>query len=428
VVFVSQFIAIVRSLVFPLLTVITSLNSPAANAELILSGESTFSYEFYGSDIFPWVDGSKSGPVLEDKGVMASVLEAEMDQVDSYIEFAIYGVNKQDWLINVINSSVQYGVLVRGVVDQTGGEFGEWIPENFMYADTTRLPLVMDADHIFPDVSPSGRPRAGSIMHNKFFVMDRKKIWIGSTNLSHTGIGSEYNANNSVLIDSPSLAPFFSEEFEQMFTDRKFSRYKLKSPNTKSVLYGDGTVVSVYFSPQDNTLEEAILPFIGQSERTLDLAMFFLTDDRVAAAIADAVERGVKVRLLYDASAGAHSSTMHHWLRANSVEVRVENWGGKMHMKTAISDDSNVLFGSMNWSRSGDTMNDESTLLVQGNREFAVNFTNYYNRLWSSLDSIYSGVWRRDPTAEGPSSINSCEDGIDNDHDGKIDLEEQSCN
>jgi len=117
-------------------------------------------------------------------------------------------------------------------------------------------------------------------------------------------------------------------------------------------------------------------------------------------------------------------------LRKAGIHVRVENWGGKMHMKAAVSDHRNVIIGSMNWSKAGNHTNDENTMSVSNNPSLAGEMADYFETLWRSLDGYYSstkGVNIRDPRAESLESINSCFDGLDNDYDGTVDGEDSGC-
>ena len=52
----------------------------------------------------------------------------------------------------------------------------------------------------------------GDIMHNKFFIIDKRFIWTGSTNISNTGTGG-YNANIVAELDSVYFAGFYTQEF-----------------------------------------------------------------------------------------------------------------------------------------------------------------------------------------------------------------------
>ena len=67
----------------------------------------------------------------------------------------------------------------------------------------------------------------------------------------------------------------------------------------------------------------------------------------------DAKERGVKVRVILDATAATNGYSKHNYLRENGIDVKVESWGGKMHMKAAVIDSKHIIVGSMNWTFAG---------------------------------------------------------------------------
>lgn len=405
-----------------------SWGSPALSAgpkKLVLDYD--FTFDFYGAQIFPWSSGGRQGLVTDIKGDMATALESAILSCERYLDASIYGVSNQQWFIDSLEECKDSGARVRGTVDQLRGERGDWDPQNFTYKDTVELANILDNDSLVPDVGPTGRPRSGSILHNKFIVIDRKMLWTGSTNLSHTGMGSEYNANISILIKSPHVARLFANEFYQMHSKERFSVYKRPRSQRKSFEFKDGTNFEVFFSPQDDPIDRAIVPFIQNAKSTLDIGMFFLTDMRVANALISAADRGVKVRLIYDALAASHRSSLHSYLENGGISVRVENWGGKMHMKSAVADGRNVVLGSMNWSLSGDRINDENTIVVRSNRSLGMKLQRYFDRLWQTLDERYFQLKPGTPRAEGYESKNSCFDGIDNDHDGLIDQRDPAC-
>ena len=175
-------------------------------------------------------------------------------------------------------------------------------------------------------------------------------------------------------------------------------------------------------------LKRLFLPFIRNADHSLKIGMFYLTDARVAHALVDARKRGVKIEIIYDALAAAHPSSVHQYLRSEGIPLRVENWGGKMHMKTAVADGMHTLMGSMNWSLSGSESNDENTIVIKNNAVLAGQLTSYFDKLWNSLTSYQLGLRGiDDPHAESPESINSCYDGLDNNHNGLVDAEEPSC-
>ncbi|MEY4631570.1 MAG: hypothetical protein RIQ81_1690 [Pseudomonadota bacterium] len=411
--------------------------APLAGAASYQDVDHSFSFEFYATDVFPWIDGSRSGAVKDTRGEMAKALQSMITGTRSRLEVALYGTKKQGWFIESLRklANRRESVPVEVVVDQRVGDVGDWNPDNFDYSDTVELAKTLGDEAVRPDVDASGAVNVNSIMHNKFVVADRKKVWLGSANVSHTDMGSDYNVNVALLLKNPEIARVYSDEFRQMFHDRRFSTEKMARDDQRPFRFKDGTIAEVYFSPQDDTMNRAILEFIRRSSKTLDIAMFFLTDMKAATALKDAVKRGVKVRLIYDALAGAHAASKHSWLRDQGVDVRVENWGGKMHMKAAISDGADVLLGSVNWSSAGALKNDENTLVVRRNQKLAEQMSAYYEKLWATLedDSGDGDSDRsarrvpRNPRAEGKESINACRDGIDNDHDGLVDSEDDGC-
>lgn len=379
---------------------------------------SDFSFNLMTSDITPWVKGQRSGPMGKEQGKQAVFLENLISSSRSEMMVGLYGVQAQPWFFSAIG--MKEGKNVRVVVDQQQGTLNDWIPENFNYPDTAELGQQLGGQ-VIPDLNPSGTPRSASIMHNKFVVLKNKGVWTGSTNVSATCLGSEYNANASIYIANPELAKIYEAEFKQMFEEKRFSRYKLPAVR-KPLTFRDGTKLEVFFSPQDEPVHRAILPFIESAKVSLDIGMFVLTHSEIIDAIRAAAIRGVKVRIIGDALFSNRETSPVDSLKEAGVDIRIENWGGKMHMKSAVADGKRTVIGSMNWTNSGELDNDENTLVID-NKKLAVQMTKYFNNLWALLKNVEG----RTAAAESLSSINSCIDGIDNDYDGLTDAEEASC-
>lgn len=343
--------------------------------------EYPFSYQLFTSDV---LNTESRGLETSSPRRMQGGLKYLLQMAQQHVYFSIYGIDRQGWLEEEFSTLRDRQVTLQAVVDQEQGNFGEWIADNFMYRDTAKLPTLLGEGNVKPDQTDKGNIRKSSIMHNKFIVVDDRYTWTGSTNLSPSGIGGETHANVSVLIDSPEVAKMFAAEFEQMFTKHHFSLAK-KTRKKESLAFSDGTQLNAYFSPQDDAVENAILPFIENAQQTLDIGMFFLTEQRVINALAEAERRGVRVRLLYDGAAAKHPYSYLQTLQNAGVEIKVENWKGKMHLKNAVADGKNMVIGSMNWSKSGNHKNDENTLVIQNNEYISSEFLAYFNQLWESL-------------------------------------------
>jgi phosphatidylserine/phosphatidylglycerophosphate/cardiolipin synthase-like enzyme len=360
-------------------------------------------------------------------------LVSAIDAATTSIDFAIYGIRAQDHVIDALVAAENRGVTVRGVVDSE-----DTACTVFGYPDTPALIAALAPGSVVCDTGPG----YSYIMHNKFFVFDRQKVWTGSTNLSDTELGGEYNSDVAALISSHRLAEIYTAELEEMHGGLFHNR---KSDNTAHVVdathFTDGTLVKSYFSPTDHAAENAVIPLIDGATASLDVAMFYFTSDAIADALIAAKQRGVNVRMILDASGASNAYSKHAALCASGVPVKIENWGGKSHSKWAVADaglaSAAVIFGSMNWTASGDTQNDENSLYVE-NPGFAGAFHDEFGRQWADLAGVPScsavSAEGADSSVCSPAndcgascSSGSCCDGIDNDYDGKKDLQEEAC-
>ena len=137
-----------------------------------------------------------------------------------------------------------------------------------------------------------------------------------------------------------------------------------------------------------------------------------------------AKERGVKVRVILDATAATNGYSKHNYLRENGIDVKVESWGGKMHMKAAVIDKKHIIVGSMNWTLAGEKKNDENTILINNSPELGVQLFLFFEKMWNSIPDNYLQI---DPFPESIESGTSCYDLIDNDFDDIIDANEKEC-
>jgi phosphatidylserine/phosphatidylglycerophosphate/cardiolipin synthase-like enzyme len=110
-------------------------------------------------------------------------------------------------------------------------------------------------------------------------------------------------------------------------------------------------------------------------------------------------------------------------LRQAGIQVKTENLAGKLHSKSMIIDDTYTIIGSMNFSKSGENENDENLLVIR-DRQIAIFYKTFFQYLWKRIPDKWLKLNAR---AESYDSIGSCNDGLDNDFDGKIDKADDSC-
>ena len=138
--------------------------------------------------------------------------------------------------------------------------------------------------------------------------------------------------------------------------------------------------VSAYFSPRRGAADQ-IIGFIDHCATTLDIAVYSLTHDGIAAAIIRAHQRGVKVRVLTDYVQASGRYADDEKLEAAGVPLRRDTQSGSMHNKFCIDGKNAVITGSFNWSANADKKNAENFVIVR--LKYAVaDFAAEFESLW----------------------------------------------
>ena len=324
---------------------------------------------------------------------------SNINQAQSSIDIAIYGYSSVPAIEQAIKNAQQRGVKIRLVHDMDS-------KGNNIYENTLNLAKLIQNTQ-----SDRNSKEASFIMHNKFYIFDNKTVITGSANLSHTDM-SGYNSNAVVVINSEEAANIYRREFEQMYEGR-FHSVKTSMNKTSNI----------YFSPQDKTITNGVLPLIKGAKNYIYIPAFIVIENRIIEELISAKKRGIDVRIIADAlNASARHSRVKD-LRENGVPVKIENYAGKMHSKTMIIDDKYLLLGSMNFSYSGENRNDENFIIL-ANPEAAKFYKSFFLYLWDKIPDKWLKYY---PKAESFDSVGSCSDGIDNDYDGLIDSTDEDC-
>jgi phosphatidylserine/phosphatidylglycerophosphate/cardiolipin synthase-like enzyme len=263
------------------------------------------------------------------------------------------------------------GVDVTLIVEQRWWES----PKN----KAARLALERSKVKVVPDNRESG------LMHNKFFVADKKRVWTGSTNVTETCM--LFNSNASLWIDLPKIAECYETEFAEQLNG-KFGKKRSGKTNTpeKEVSFNGG-IIRAYFGPEDDPLE-AMVAQINAARRTIDVMCFVFSSQDAAEAMIRAHKRGVKVRVLLDNLFKPEAATARwkyvpaHELIAQNIPVLYDRQRAKLHHKAVIIDNRVVCVGSMNISKNGADENDENMVVLQ-NLPVARLFTAQFEQMWN---------------------------------------------
>lgn len=327
----------------------------------------------------------------------------EIKNAQKSVDFSAYEITGQKDFLNALLQSNSNGALVRGVVNSNNSGTP-------VYPDITGLQNKINIKYDF----------SKALMHNKFFIVDDKFVLTGSLNISSTGCGG-YNGNIMILVEDNDIISAYKKEFNQMFSG-KFKKAK-QNFSLAPVQIDANTKMGVYFSPVGGIFENVIQKEIQNAKHTIRVSAFILTHKQIINELILAKKRGVNVKIILDAVGANNFKDRVSTLRNAGILVKVENFSGKNHEKTISVDGETLIAGSANFSYSGLLNNDENVVLLK-NKQLSAFYNSYFDLLFNSIDNFYL---KNTPRAEGVESGNSCYDGLDNNYDGKIDMEDAGC-
>ena len=141
------------------------------------------------------------------------------------------------------------------------------------------------------------------------------------------------------------------------------------------------------------SIAEAVCELLCGAHETVDAALYRFNHPRLAEALSDASQRGVRVRLVLDYGKFAESTTTKHLLVPAPLAMRLlhgrRGQGSKMHHKFAILDSQMVLTGSYNWTLESEDLNYENLVVLSGS-EVVDAYGSEFEALWSAGSELDS--------------------------------------
>lgn len=266
-------------------------------------------------------------------------------------------------VVQALLDAKRRGVVVRIVTDQ---KIFNDVKQNQSLKElqNSGIPLV------------AGNPKA--TMHNKFVIVDRQAVWLGSWNF--TTNDTYRNDNNSIVIQSAELARNYTVTFEKMFSEKKFGAARAPGGTTPRLTIG-GSAVENYFAPEDRVAEK-ISARLRQAARTIDFMAFAFTDDRIGAVLLERAKGGVVVRGVFELTGADTSASEYGKLKQAGLEVRQDGNPFAMHHKVFIVDGKTVILGSFNFSQNAEAENDENLVIID-DIPLAQTFTAEFARVYA---------------------------------------------
>ncbi len=147
-----------------------------------------------------------------------------------------------------------------------------------------------------------------------------------------------------------------------------------------------------------------IVEALNTATESIDIAMYSFSDASSQRAVADAINRGVVVRmLLEDAHKDFRNPADTRSARFEELGVDVRYVNKIMHHKFALidgpqdeddlADQATLITGSGNWSWGAAHRYDENTVLVSGHGPLVLSFQQEFNHLWENSRDL---LWNED--------------------------------
>lgn len=218
--------------------------------------------------------------------------------------------------------------------------------------------LVVD-DQYYDEVGElefARKDNGNQLSHNKFCVVDGKKISTGSMN--PTERCAYFNNNNLLIIESKILASNYEDEFGELWNGTFGKGEKVKNP----VIYYNGKKISNYFCPEDSCGDK-VADELSKAEHSIYFMMFSFTHDKIGTMLALKFSQNVSVNGVYEKK-NLKDST-YDLLKYQGADVKVDDNPYNLHHKVFIIDNKTVITGSFNPTAGGDYKNDENVIIIE---------------------------------------------------------------
>ncbi len=324
-----------------------------------------------------------------DKTAISQQLIAAIDASRVSIDIAIHGLALREVMAALV-AAKKRGVKIRIVMNQTH----VW-PEK---QRDTRTPEVQQLIDLGFDIKMLRGGDMFGVMHNKIAIFDGQILETGSYNWTHAA--DAWHWENAMFHAEQARIKAYQEYWNWMWSIA--AKIGTKAPPlptpipegephpglpaapqdaARPITFNGSDFPAQAFSPGGVTAH--LVRAIDASRVSIDLANFSFTNEELRDALLRAKERGVKVRIVFDAQQYRYLSEM-GWFAEQGFDVLIsagkDGQKGVMHNKFAVFDGKLVEAGSFNWTRNGEKNNYENAMFLDAPDDTA-GFAAYFERI-----------------------------------------------
>ncbi|QHW34087.1 hypothetical protein GZH47_27030 [Paenibacillus rhizovicinus] len=151
----------------------------------------------------------------------------------------------------------------------------------------------------------------------------------------------------------------------------------------------EGVKAEWAFTQAGQKPDQLLIGVIDGAVKTLDIAIYSLTQPDIVDAVKRAKKRGVEVRIITDRiqAEGKSQREALKLLGSAGIPMKKNKHSGLMHLKMTIADGTTATTGSFNYSKAASTTNDE-VLMVLRNADVARSFEQQFQAMWEDTSGF----------------------------------------
>ena len=301
------------------------------------------------------------------QGGIETALVAAIAETRDTLDIAAFELNSEA-IYQAILEAHQRGVAVRIVADDDHG-------------------LHDDKNAALRDLQAAGVPvvddgRSG-LMHNKFMIMDRRKVWTGSWN--YTVNGAYRNNNNALVMNNRTAAGAYQREFDEMFERGEFGT---RSSDDGIVSFRQGeSEISIIFAAESDEIGALKAEIEGASRSIHFMTFVFSLEELAEAILLQANQPEFVVKGVFEKRNSTASWSQLPALHCAGAAMRQDGNRYVLHHKVIIIDEGTVISGSFNFSRSAAQSNDENIVIIR-DATIAGLYLDEWKRIWDSAVEV----------------------------------------
>ena len=143
---------------------------------------------------------------------------------------------------------------------------------------------------------------------------------------------------------------------------------------------------NAYFAPEDN-IRDVIIHELDHCERSLKICVFTISDNPISNSILEAHKRGVKVSIITDDGKIFDKGSDIKLLNREGINVKIDSYNSLMHHKFCVVDNSKVISGSYNWTKTAAEVNNEN-IIITDEVKIVKAFIVEFDKLWHEMSVL----------------------------------------